>query len=435
MTCEYDQKARTYQIDFSQSCPPTPGQEHKEPYAIPIVLGLLGADGRPLTLTLKGSDQPTHSESITLELKERHQSFIFTGIPVKPVPSVFRDFSAPVKLHHNLTKEDLLFLMSHDSDAFNRWEAAQHLLTMTILNLVEEKQRRKLNTIDLKHIVTDRIQGIVKGFQQTLADTGLENEIKCQTLTLPGEQYLSEQMAVIDIESIHAVHEAVKRSLAQALEPEFLPLYHVLNNRDKAGYDPESAGIRSLKNLALDYLMVLENSEIYELCSHQFAHARTMTDEMKALTFIVNEDITQRDRVLKNFYLKWRHDSVVMNIWLMIQATSKLTTVKDIKKLLQHPVFEIHNPNRVRALIGAFVTTNLINFHLINGEGYALLTELVLTLNKINPQIASRLLNPFARWRKFEKTRQSLIKEQLETILQNPGISKDVYEIASKYLV
>lgn len=434
MTCLYNPTAQTFQVGFSQSCPSTPGQAHKEPFIIPIVMGLLGADGRPLGLSLQGSDRSTPVETITLELKERQQTFVFTGVPVKPVPSVFRNFSAPVKLRHNLSVEELLFLMSHDSDAFNRWEAAQHLLTMTILDLIEEKQQKSLTPSDLVPIVTDRTLGIVKAFRQTLADMELENEIKCQTMTLPGEHYLSEQMAVIDIEAIHTVYETVKQSLAQALKTELLATYHSLNKRDKAGYDPESAGIRSLKNLALEYLMTLEDSEIYELCQNQFAQARTMTDEMKALTFIVNQNLAERNRVLKEFYVKWQHDSVVMNIWLSIQATSKLTTVSDIKRLLQHPVFEIQNPNRVRALVGAFVTSNLINFHQITGEGYELLTELVLVLNKINPQVASRLLNPLARWRKFEPKRQGLIKQHLEKILQNPDISKDVYEITSKYL-
>ncbi len=435
MSTEYNQKEKTFSLTFEQSCPPTPGQEKKDPFHIPIITGLLGENGKPFALELEGANSVTESESITLELKRQSQTFIFKNVPVKPVPSVLRNFSAPVKLHHDLTQEDLLFLMSNDTDPFNRWEAGQQILTRTILNLVEKRQQKQSTESEFSGMVAENIKGIVNAYRLTLNNKHLEKQIISQTLSLPGETYLTDQMEIIDVDSVHFIRESVKKSIAQSLKSEFLDLYNSLHNTDSIEFSAKSSGIRSLKNLALEYLMVLDDPEINRLCLSQFENAKTMTDELKALTFIVNEDLASREHVLNAFYQKWNHDTVVMNKWLMIQSASKRTGVEAIKKLLDHSIFNIQNPNKVRALIGTFASSNLVNFHQQDGSGYVFLSNCILTLDKINPQIASRLLTPFTRWKKFDSKRQNLIKDQLERISKAEGISKDVYEITSKSLV
>ncbi len=432
---EYNEKEKTFSLTLSQSCPATPGQEKKEPFQIPVVTGLLGKDGKPIIPELEGLQDSNDSDSVILELKKPKQTFLFKNVKSKPVPSILRDFSAPVKLHHDLTHDDLVLLMAHDTDPFNRWEAGQQILTKTILDLATQCQKVCPKTDELRELAHTKVMGITAAFKNTLSDVGLEMQLKSQTLALPGEAYLTDQMDVIDVDSIHNVREAVKKSLAAALKDEFKNIYLTLHETDNAGFDAESAGIRSLKNLSLDYLMTLDDTAIHELCYKQYENPKTMTDELKALMYIVNEDKSRSKAALDSFHKKWSSDPVVMNKWLMIQATSKLANIKDIENLRNHPGFNIQNPNNVRSLIGGFVSANLVNFHNLDGSGYTFLSDCILEIDKMNPQIASRLVTPFTKWKKFDAARQNLIKGHLEKIANTKGISKDVFEITSKSLV
>ena len=435
MNSEYNEKEKIFNLTLSQTCPPTPGQEKKEPFQIPVVTGLLGENGSPIIPELEGVTNPADSDSVTLELKKPTQTFVFKNVNSRPVPSVLRDFSAPVKLHHDLSHDDLVFLMAHDTDPFNRWEAGQQILTKTILDLVMQSQKDNPNEDGFQELVLKKVMGIITAFKNTLSDDALEMQLKTQTLSLPGEAYLSDQMDVIDVDSIHKVREAVKRSIAAALTTEFKNIYLSLHGTDNVGFDAESAGIRSLKNLSLDYLTTLGDADIHQLCFKQYENPKTMTDELKALVCIVNEDRSRRKAALDSFHKKWSGDPVVLNKWLMIQATSKQTTTEDIENLRNHPSFNIQNPNNVRSLIGGFASANLINFHNLDGSGYTFLSNRILEIDKMNPQIASRLVTPFTKWKKFDAARQNLMKDHLEKISKTKGISKDVFEITSKSLV
>lgn len=434
LTRHYQEKEQSLVLTFTQSCPPTPGQEKKEAFQIPIVLGLTAPDGNPMPCVLEeGEPSKGAPTSITLELTESTQSFVLKHLPQQPVPSAFRNFSAPVKFHHDLTQAELLFLMSHDADEFNRWDAAQQILTQTLLSLISEHQQQTAKHEEAG--IESRIDGLINAFRVILGNSDMDKEVMSRTLALPGESYLGEQMEIIDIDSMHHVREATKRAIGKLLRQEFFDLYCQLHQTDASGYDAESAGIRSLKNLALEYLMTLGDQEIQSLCLDQFQQARTMTDEIKALSFIVNEDEDHRQQVLDRFYQKWQHDTVVMDMWLIAQSTSKLSDVNTIKHLMNHPVFDLKNPNKTRSLIGGFSSANLVNFHQADGEGYRFLADQVITLNSINPQTAARLLTPIIRWKRFDKKRQALMKEQLQRILQTPQLAKDVYEVVSKSLL
>lgn len=434
MTSEFDANNKELHLHFSQECSPSPGQKVKKPFLIPIALGLVGEDGNAVIPQLKENDNKNSSDTIVLELTEANHTYTFVGLNKKPVVSVLRNFSAPVRLQHDLTDEELLFLMSNDSDDFNRWESAQQVMTKTILRLLESSAAKNLSEKDLDITIPDYIQGIVEAIKKTLGNTSLDKDIASLTLSLPGESYLMDQLDTIDIDAIHLVREKVKKHIALAVRNELLQTYQSLHGADKVGYDPESAGIRALKNTCLEYLMTTGEQHIKEICLKQFQEAKTMTDEMKALTCIVNEDAEKKAEVVDSFYQKWNGDTLIMDIWLTIQASSKITKVADIQSLINHPVFDYKNPNKVRSLIGAFINANLVNFHSADGSGYQFLFDQIAKLNDINPQIAARLVTPFTRWKKFDQNRQELIKTELMNILEIRSLSKDVYELATKSL-
>lgn len=427
---DYNSETKTYTLTLSQSCPATPGQETKEPFQIPVEFGLVSEDGRPILLQ-QGKNLPGTTSEV-LDFRQPRQSFIFENIEQRPVPSVLRGFSAPVKLEQRLSDSDLLLLMAHDSDPFNRWESAQLLLTRKMVDLVQANQGLEVEKLDTS--LQGAVSELVEAFKTILGDQNLEKEVISQTLTLPNESYLADQMEVIDVDGIHQVREGFKKEIARNLKGLLLARFQALQGTDKVEFEPESVGIRSLKNLLLDYLMTLGDPEIETLCLNQFNSARTMTDEMKALTFLVNESPQKSASAIQQFYQKWSSNSVVMNIWFSIQAASKLGSLARIEALLQHPQFEIKNPNKVRAVLGAFSMSNPVNFHRKDGSGYLFLTDQILKLNDINPMVAARLLPAMSRWRRHDQVRQGLMKSQLERILKQPGLSKDLFEIASKSL-
>ncbi len=430
----YDPGKQTFRLTLSQTCPPTPGQDIKKPFQIPVSIALFNRKGEPIKVH-RGelSNNQIQSETI-LNFCQPEQTFTFIDVPELPIPSLLRGFSAPVKLIHDSSDEDLLFLMSHDTDPFNRWESAQKLLTNIILRMVNAIQSNELKKDNLRQSTKNDLASIIDAFRKTLLDESLEKAVIRQTLTLPGEAYLSEHVDIIDVELIHFVRESIKEMIANELEHEFYKIYQSLHKTDKIGYDSKSAGIRSLKNLALEYLMSIGTVEIRDLCYQQFKTARTMTDEMQSLTYISNEDPTHRSQALDMFHGKWKGDTIVMNIWLTIQASSKLTQLGSIKNLMKHPVFDYKNPNKLRSVVGSFCNTNLVNFHDPKGEGYQFLAGEIIKLDRTNPQIAARFLAPLTRWRRYDQNRQNLMKAQLFKILNTPNPSMDVFEIASKSL-
>nr|VFJ47316.1 MAG: aminopeptidase N [Candidatus Kentron sp. FW] len=423
---QYDGDKKTYTLVFHQSCQPTPGQPEKEPFHIPMAIGLVDENGRDLALRLADEEKTPPPGTRVLSLREKNQEFRFTDIPHRPIPSLLREFSAPITLKMTRTIEELAFLLTFDSDPFARWDAGQTLATRLMLELIAAYQ-------DGKALEPNGI--FVEAFEKTLIDAQTEKSLIAEILTLPTEIYVGMQMECIDVDAIHQVRQFIRYSLAKTLKDRFLDIYHDHQTDEPYRYGSASSGKRRLKNLCLGYLMELPDPEIQALCFSQFCHADNMTDALAALSFLANTDCEERHKALATFEKQWHHDPLVMDKWFAIQATSRLPdTLQVVRKLMGHASFSLKNPNKVRALIEGFCRRNQVRFHDANGAGYAFLVDQVLVLDAMNPQIAARLLNVVGRWRSFDSTRQQLMQTEIEKILIQPGLSKDTYEIASKTL-
>ena len=417
----YDAGQRTYTLRVRQSCPPTPGQPDKQPLHIPFALGLLDTQGGDLPLRLAGEEAPGASTRV-LELREPQEVFCFVEVPDRPVPSLLRGFSAPVKVRYGYDHESLMFLMAHDSDGFNRWHAAQLLAQRVILRRVAEP-------------ASPLPAGFIDAFRKALADARPDRALLAEVLTLPGESYLADQMVQVDVDGIHRAREAVKTELANALRTDLLAVHVACTDTGPYDIAPASVGRRSLRNLALGYLMQTPDAQVAGLCLGQYRAEHNMTDVMAALTLIADSELPERDAVLADFRARWQHDPLVMDKWLTVQATARHPqTLSRVQALLGDPAFSIRNPNKVRALIGAFATANPVRFHAADGSGYRFLVDRVLELDPANPQIAARLLRALSRWRRFDPVRQSSMRGELERVAGTTGLSKDVYEIAAKSL-
>ncbi|WP_028239319.1 aminopeptidase N [Stutzerimonas azotifigens] len=425
----YDQAAGRYSLTFSQSCPPTPGQPDKQPFVIPVALGLLDADGSDLPLRLEGEDAAVGTQRV-LSVTEAEQTFTFLDVAEKPLPSLLRGFSAPVKLDFPYGRDQLMFLMQHDSDGFNRWEAGQQLAVQVLQEMIGQHQRGEALSMDTR---------LVDALRTVLEDGSLDQAMVAEMLSLPGEAYLTEISEVADVDAIHAAREFARRELAGRLYDPLFQRY--MANREVSRQTPYVASAehfarRALQNVALAYLMFSERPEVLALCADQFDTADNMTERLAALASLINSPFEEKKALaLELFAEQFRDDPLVMDQWFSVQAASPLPGgLERVQRLMQHPAFTLKNPNKVRALIGAFANQNLVNFHRIDGAGYAFLADQVIMLNALNPQIASRLLAPLTRWRKYDATRQGLMKAQLERILASGELSTDVYEVVSKSL-
>ncbi|PON62904.1 Peptidase M1, alanyl aminopeptidase [Parasponia andersonii] len=429
----YNPEARTFSLKFSQEVPPTPGQPVKEPMFIPVALGLLDSTGEDIPLSSVYHDGKLESVAINdkpvygtvLRVTKKDEEFVFSNIPERPIPSLLRGYSAPIRLESDLADSDLFFLLAHDSDEFNRWEAGQVLARKVMLSLVADIQQNKQLVLDPK---------FVHGLRSILSDSSLDKEFIAKAITLPGEGEIMDIMEVADPDAVHAVRTLIRKQLAHELKEELLTT--VKNNRSSEEYEfnhPNMAR-RALKNIALAYLGSLEDGELTELALHEYRSATNMTDQFAALAALAQTPGKTRDDVLADFYNKWQHDFLVVNKWFALQAMSDIPgNVENVRNLLNHPAFDLRNPNKVYSLIGGFCGSP-VNFHAKDGSGYRFLGEIVLQLDKLNPQVASRMVSAFSRWRRYDETRQSHAKAQLEKIISANGLSENVYEIASKSL-
>jgi aminopeptidase N len=422
---EYDGQKKTYSLHVTQSSPPSPGQDVKEPYHLPLRFGLVGGDGDVLPFILAGGDG-TPRESEILEIREASQEFVFENIPAKPIPSLLGSFSAPVKLHYQYSDEDLRFLMGHDPDAFNRWEAGQRLACRLLLKLVGDYQAARPLVLPPEFV----------SLYGNILKESSDPAFMARLLVLPTEKYLGEQMAIIAVDALFAARQFVRIELAKKLFMPFLSCYHAAVSGAPYRYDPDLSGQRRLKNTALAYLMMSGKQEVVELCLRQFEQADNMTDALSAFTAIMhNPDCAERKSVQVAFFSQWQNNSLVMDKWFTVQATAPLPhTLAEVKELTRHSSFSLANPNKVRALIGAFCSANQVCFHDVSGDGYRFLADQVLALNSSNPQIAARMLGPLSRWQRYDSGRQLLMRVELERILAEGALSKDVYEIAVRSL-
>ncbi|WP_428357337.1 aminopeptidase N [Methyloprofundus sp.] len=417
----YDADTQTFNLTLSQSIP---GQENAAVLHIPIKVALLAANGTVMDAHL--SDVASMNKEFTLELTQQTQDFVFENVTGNPVLSILRDFSAPVKLQISRPLIDLAFLLQHDNDSFNRWEAGQQLVASIIFELIENlKQDKNLAIPDI----------LVTSFKAILEQPTTDLSYLACLLSLPAETYLAEQMLVVDVDAIHLARQFVKRSLAEHLSEQFTTLYLQYNQGETGELNSEAIGKRRIKNLCLDYLTQLDSDNSYQLANAQFASAKTMTDQIAALGSIVNSENPQKQAYLEQFYQQWQGEALVIDKWFSLQASSSQQGTFDVvQSLLHHAAFDLKNPNRVRSLVSAFSQANAIHYHAKNGQGYQFLADQVIALNSLNPQVASRMVSALTQWRKFDKQRQDLMQQQLERIISSENISKDVFEIASKSL-
>ncbi|UMY63113.1 aminopeptidase N [Pseudomonas sp. LS.1a] len=425
----YDAAAKTYSLTFRQSCPQTPDKAEKLPFVIPVELGLLDAAGNDLPLQLAG-EAKAQGTSRVLSVTEAEQIFTFQGIQAKPLPSLLRGFSAPVKLSFPYDRDQLMFLMQHDSDGFNRWEAGQQLSVQVLQELIGQHQRGEALKLD---------QRLITALGTVLGNESLDPAMVAEMLSLPGEAYLTEISQVADVDAIHAAREFARQQIAEQLFAALWARYQANREVSRSTAYVASAehfARRSLQNIALSYLMQSGKPQVLQATLEQFEHCDNMTERLTALAVLVNSPFeAERAKALEAFAEHFKDNPLVMDQWFSVQAASTLPGgLARVKALMQHPAFTLKNPNKVRALIGAFAGQNLVNFHAADGSGYRFLADLVIELNALNPQIASRQLAPLTRWRKYDDARQALMKGELERILASGELSSDVYEVVSKSL-
>ncbi len=421
----YDDAAGTFTLSVSQTNAPTPGQPDKLPLHIPLAVGLIDADGRDLPLRLEGETAAGPTTRV-LSVTEPQQSFRFIGVPVRPVPSLARGFSAPIVLDYDYREHELTHLLAHDSDPFNRWEAGQRLAVDLMLRCIEQRGAGRAFEIP---------SAFITAFARVLDSASDDPAFAAEALGLPSEAYVGEQMTVVDPDAIHIVRVRLRQALAEALRDPLLTTYRRMAVAGRYSPDAASAGRRALRNLCLGYLMELEDDEIRAICVAQFDGADNMTDSMAALTALANTDCPERETVLAKFYERWKDEALVLDKWFAVQAMSRLPgTLERVRSLTRHARFDLRNPNRLRSLIGSFCHYNPLRFHAADGSGYALLSDYVIQLDPLNPQVAARMARAFDRWRKFDETRQANARAALERIRDFSGLSKDVSEVVSRAL-
>ena len=417
---EYDATAKTYKLNFDQSCPPTPGQTKKLPFVIPVKLGLVSDDGVDIQLNSVGETE------IIIEITKPHHQLVFENIDAEPVPSLLRGLSAPVKLDYPYTTEQLAHLMANDSDGFNRWDASQ-TLSLTVLNqLMHDSLHDRPMVLDGE---------LVEAYKALLSDESLDSAMVALMLQLPTEALLHEEADTIHIAAIHDARSFLRTALAGCLAVELETIYERHNTQQAYAPNVEQMGNRSLKNAALGYLMLVDSG--VELAWAQFQNADNMTDQSAALSALVNcpAAADYAAKALAMFLEEFKDEALAMNVWLQIQAAnSQPNALSRVKVLLEHSAFSMTNPNKIRSLIGGFANANHVNFHASDGSGYVFLTEQILALNTVNPQIAARLVTPLTRWKKFSEPNRKLMRDALQNIANEPNLVKDVYEIATKSL-
>ena len=421
----YDADSQTFELTLAQSCPATPGQPKKLPFHIPVTVGLLGADGRDLPLHVDGVTS-NGATSVVLELTEASQTFRFTRVAQLPVPSLLRDFSAPVVLEYDYTDAELLHLFRHDSDPVNRWEAGQRLAMERLLKLTGAVAAGEPLALDDTFIAAQRA---------LLVDDTLDAAFRELALILPSETIIAERMAQVDPQAIHAARQFMRRTIAAALKSELLAQYHA--NQTPGEYSPDalSAGKRALKNLALSYLLIAPEAAELDLAQQQFDGAGNMTDRAAALGALIHSgSVEHAQAALASFYADFKNEALVVDKWFAMQAAAPTTDVQAVRQLMTHPAFTLKNPNRARSLIFNFTNANPSQFHAQDGSGYAFWAEQVIALDALNPQVAARLARSMDRWRRYVPSLQSHMRTALEQVAGQASLSNDVMEVVSKAL-
>ncbi|MCX7281900.1 MAG: aminopeptidase N [Alphaproteobacteria bacterium] len=416
----YDAAAKTYSLDLTQSLAPTPGQPDKQPMHIPVRIGLVGKGGAHLPLTLDGENHAGPTTRV-LELTENFQRFTFTGVSDEPLLSLGRDFSAPAIFRTPHGRHDRALLMGKDSDAFNRWEAGQ-ILAAEIMLEVAGKARSDANG--------DYITAI----GDVLAEAEKDPAFAAQMLMPPTESELAAKKTPVDPIGIHTARVALVRAVALAHRDRLAQLYEHMRDAGDFSPDSASAGRRALRNAALRYLTAADDEASAGLAEAHYRSATNMTDMIAGLAALTRMESPLRDNAFTHFHDRFKNDPLVLDKWMSLQAGSPLPeTITAVRELMKHPAFDIKNPNRVRALVGAF-SVNHLRFHSADGAGYRLVGEVIRTLDPMNPQVAARMASAFESWRRYDPARQKMMQAELKTIRDLPGISPNLFEVTGKML-
>jgi aminopeptidase N len=421
----YDAGARSYTLDVRQRTSPTPGQPEKQPFHIPLAVGLLGPDGNDLPLMLDG-ESAGRATTRVLNVTKAQQSFRFVGVPAAPVPSLLRGFSAPVKLDFDYRDEDLAFLAAHDSDPVNRWDAAQRTLVAAMLRLARDHRDRRAPTLP-------RTLSSLVG--HLLRDRDSDPALLALALTLPDPSYVAALEVVVDVDGVTAAHAFLLRELARAHREALAAVRARLARRGPYAKTQSQIAARSLCNVALRYLGALDDPAARAVAVAQYQHADNMTDAIAALAALRDGVSVERDRLFAQFEAKWRDEPLVLDKWFALEARSaREDTLARVKALCAHPRFNAKNPNRVRALVGAFALANFARFHASDGSGYAFAAEQVRVLDSSNPQLAATIAGAFNLWKRFPPQRRALMEAALRRIARAPGLSPDVSEVITRTL-
>ena len=422
----YDARKRMFTLEIEQECPATPAQERKQPMHIPVRAALIGADGREIPMRLAGEASAPETPTRVLELRRKRETFRFCDVASEPVPSLLRGFSAPVRIEGAWSDADLAFLAAHDSDAFNRWEAGQQLAVRRMLELLQaHRQGRELE------LPAD----LLLAFRNTLLSRTLDEAFLARALVLPTESYVADQMAEVDVEGIHFVRCFLRQQLAIASRNELEERFRECRSQGQTLLDSVAIGRRSLAGVCLAYLSRLGDRYSEILAFEQFAIADNMTDSITALSILSHLDCQERRWALDEFYGRWKHDPLVIDKWLGVQAMSELPgTLVEVEKLMGHESFDIKNPNKVRSLVGAFCSANAIRFHDCAGAGYRFLADNVIRLDALNPQVAARMAGILSRWRRYDEERREMQRAELARVVAVPNLSRDVFEVVTKSL-
>lgn len=403
----HDPEAGEAILTLEQSVPDTPGQTNKLPMAIPLKLALFDRDSA------------AHDGERLEVLTDTKTEIRVPGFARPPVLSINREFSAPIVVETDRSAADLAFLSAHDDDPFGRYEAMQQLMLDTLVGAV--------STGKADHA------SVIEAVRNTLTNNALDPAFIAETVLVPSEAFVGDHMLVVDPDAINAAREALRKDLGNTLDGLWRGAF-AAHAAKRFEYTPEAKGARRLRNVSLGYISASKAHDAAQLAFRQFETADNMTDRLAALGTLANSDADQRVAALDIFYNRYRDNPLVIDKWFTTQALStRKDTIRAVEELREHPDFTLHNPNRVRALAGAFAA-NQQQFHLADGSGYRFLADILLALDPINPQTAAKLLPPLGRWRRFDEGRQALMKAELERILAQPGLSKDVFEQASKSL-
>ena len=417
---KYDGKAKTYTLTLRQETKPTPNQPEKLPFVIPLGIGLIGKDGKDMPLQLQGEKEPQGTSRVIV-LDKDSDVFTFVNVAEQPVLSGNRDFTAPIHFVMDYTDAERLHQARCDSDLFNRWDAFQQYGVEQILNMVKDIQNGKEPTLP---------EAYFDVWESYLTDKTLDKGFVARAITLPQENYLADQMDVVDVDAIHKARYFVKQAIAKRFEKELRAVYDENNSDAEYTPSPEQSARRALKNMALSFLGDLGTNN--ELVEKQYAQANNMTDKLAAMNIASNSKNPKREAIMDDFYQTYKNEKAAVNKWIFTNACAdRPDAVNVVRKLLTHPAFNIKNPNNVRSLMGGFAY-NQTEFHKLDGSGYDFAVEMAYKMDDMNPQMAAHMVKPLTRWKRFDAKRQEMMKKALEKVLEKKNLSKNVYELVTK---